>query len=86
MGTLYAFQVRAVNAGGNGVASSAQATPVSRCDFNNDGAVDLSDFGLFSAVFGLDSGDPGFDARMDLDGNGTIDLEDFFLFAACYGG
>ena len=85
-GTLYAFQVRAVNAGGNGVAYSAQATPVSRCDFNNDGAVDLSDFGLFSAVFGLDSGDPGFDARMDLDGNGTIDLEDFFLFAACYGG
>ena len=85
-GTLYAFQVRAVNAGGNGVAYSAQATPVSRCDFNNDGAVDLSDFGLFSAVFGLDSEDPGFDARMDLDGNGTIDLEDFFLFAACYGG
>ena len=50
-GTLYAFQVRAVNAGGNGAASSAQATPVSRCDFSNDGAVDLSDFGLFSAVF-----------------------------------
>ena len=86
-GTLYAFQVRAVNAGGNGVASaSAQATPVSRCDFNNDGAVDQADTDLFTAVFGLGSGDPGFDARMDFDGNGTIDLEDFFLFAACYNG
>ena len=85
-GALYAFQVRAVNAGGNGVASaSAQATPVSRCDFNNDGAVDQADTDLFTAVFGLGSGDPGFDARMDLDGNGTINYDDFFLFAACYG-
>ena len=86
-GTLYAFQVRAVNAGGDGAASAnAQATPVSPCDFNNDGAVDQTDTDLFMAVFGLSSGDPGFDARMDFDGNGTIDYEDFFLYAACYNG
>ena len=39
------------SAGGNGVASaSAQATPVSRCDFNNDGAVDQADTDLFTAA------------------------------------
>ncbi len=87
-GTRYTFQVRAVNAGGNGTASaSASATPTApvSCDFNGDGEVNQTDFALFGAAFGSSSSDANFDARMDYNGDGTINFADFIIFGECYG-
>ncbi len=51
-------------------------------DFNDDGAVNESDFALFQAAFGLSEGDDGFNAEMDLNGDGTIDVADFLIFVS----
>jgi hypothetical protein len=48
-------------------------------DFNNDGAVDFTDFFAFADAIG------GQDARFDLDGSGDVDFTDFFLFADNFG-
>ena len=54
-------------------------------DFNGDGRVDVNDYLLFFAHYGLSQGDEGYDARYDLDGNGTIGVMDFLIFANSYG-
>lgn len=50
-------------------------------DFNQDGAVDLSDFFLFAVAFGT----TGKEIQYDLNGDGRVDLFDFFLFADEFG-
>jgi hypothetical protein len=50
-------------------------------DVNSDGAVDLTDFGVFKANFG--SGSTW--AQGDLDGNGRVDLGDFGRFKENFG-
>ena len=55
-------------------------------DFNGDGAVNVSDYLLFVAVFGLSEGDDGFNADMDLNGDGTIGIPDFLIFVEHFSG
>ncbi len=55
-------------------------------DFNDDGAVNESDFALFVEVFGLTEDDDGFNAEMDLNGDGTIDVADFLIFVDNFSG
>ena len=54
-------------------------------DFNADGTVNIADFLLFVAQFGLSQGDEGYDARYDLDGDNTIGISDFLIFANAFG-
>ncbi|GAB4551541.1 MAG: hypothetical protein Tsb0013_13650 [Phycisphaerales bacterium] len=54
-------------------------------DFDNDGDVDLGDFGFFGAAFGSSAGDPTYDARADFDNDGDVDLGDFGAFGAAFG-
>ena len=54
-------------------------------DFNGDGRVDINDYLLFFAHYGLSQGDAEYDARYDLDGNGTIGVMDFLIFSNSYG-
>ena len=54
-------------------------------DFNNNGVVDLGDFGFFGATFGSMMGDPNFQAVADFNNNGTIDLGDFGGFGMEFG-
>jgi hypothetical protein len=53
-------------------------------DFDNNGSVNLLDFGAFGAAFGS-TGAPCSIAA-DLDGNGTVNLLDFGKFGAAFGG
>jgi hypothetical protein len=50
-----------------------------RSDFDDNGAVNFTDFILSAQAFG------GSDSRFDLGGNGKVDFEDFVLFASDYG-
>ncbi len=59
----------------------AVATP----DFNGDGRVNIDDYLLFFAHYGLSQGDAGYDAKYDLDGNGIIGVSDFLIFVNSYG-
>ncbi|MDJ0865062.1 MAG: thrombospondin type 3 repeat-containing protein [Myxococcota bacterium] len=54
-------------------------------DYNNDGAVGISDFNEFRAQFGLREGDPGFDPGKDHDGNGGVGVSDFNLVRGFFG-
>ena len=54
-------------------------------DFNSDGIVNMADFLLFAAQFGLSRGDTGYNARYDLDGDGTIGINDFLIFVDAFG-
>jgi len=50
-------------------------------DLNNDGIVNIFDFGLFRKVYGT----TGSDIDADFDGNGVVDLFDFGRFRKMYG-
>ncbi|GAB4548074.1 MAG: hypothetical protein Tsb0013_08400 [Phycisphaerales bacterium] len=58
-------------------------------DFDEDGDVDLGDFGLFGGAFGselgVDLGNPGFDPIADFDGDDDVDLGDFGAFGEQFG-
>ena len=54
-------------------------------DFNTDGTVNIADFLMFVAQFGLSQGDEGYDARYDLDGDNTVGIGDFLIFANAFG-
>ncbi len=54
-------------------------------DFDGDGTVGLSDFLIFTRVFGSSQGDGKYEARYDLDADGTIGLSDFFIFVQHFG-
>ncbi len=51
-------------------------------DFDDNGAVDLGDFGVFGAAFGSVSGDANYNPDADFDGNGAVNLGDFGVFGA----
>jgi hypothetical protein len=50
-------------------------------DINGDQNVDIADFGQFSATYGLNSGQTGFNSSLDFNGDGVIDIADFGQFA-----
>ena len=54
-------------------------------DFDDDGTVGVSDFLIFTRVFGSSQGDGKYEARYDLDADGTIGLSDFFIFVQHFG-
>lgn len=58
---------------------------VSLPDFDDDGTVGVSDFLIFTRVFGSSQGDGKYEARYDLDADGTIGLSDFFIFVQHFG-
>ena len=62
---------------------SAEFTPRIPGDANDDGAVDLQDFGLLKANFGTTSGATW--GQGDFNGDGAIDLQDFGLLKANFG-
>ena len=55
-------------------------------DFNNDGDVDLGDFGFFGAAFGTTSDDPNYRPRADFDSDNDVDLGDFGFYGQRFGG
>ena len=54
-------------------------------DIDNDGDVDLGDFGAFGAAFGSVSSDPNYIPAVDFDGDGDIDLGDFGSLGSEFG-
>jgi hypothetical protein len=50
-------------------------------DYNGDGHVDISDFGPFSATYGLNSTQTGFIGDFDFNDDGVIDIADFGQFS-----
>ncbi len=54
-------------------------------DFDNDGDVDLGDFGVFGAAFGSSTGDANFNPAADFDADGDVDLGDFGVFGSQFG-
>ena len=61
-----------------------KATPPSP-DFDGNGVVGISDFLLFSEVFGSRVGQAQYDEKYDLDGNGVIGIPDFLIFVESFG-
>ncbi|MEM1422710.1 MAG: hypothetical protein AAGH64_01780 [Planctomycetota bacterium] len=62
-------------------------TPINTCpaDFDNDGDVDLGDFGIFGGAFGATSGDPNYNPSADFDSDHDTDLGDFGVFGTQFG-
>ncbi|GAB4546863.1 MAG: hypothetical protein Tsb0013_06100 [Phycisphaerales bacterium] len=63
------------------------ALPANACagDFDNDGDVDLGDFGFFGAAFGSSVGDANYEPSADFDGDGDVDLGDFGALGMDFG-
>ncbi|GAB4547411.1 MAG: hypothetical protein Tsb0013_07180 [Phycisphaerales bacterium] len=62
-------------------------TPTNDCiaDFDNDGDVDLGDFGVFGGAFGSMTGDANYNPDADFDNDGDVDLGDFGVFGGEFG-
>ncbi|GAB4556052.1 MAG: hypothetical protein Tsb0013_18850 [Phycisphaerales bacterium] len=54
-------------------------------DFNQDGEVNLGDFGIFGPAFGSSPGMSNWDPRADFDLDGDVDLADFGAFGVQFG-
>ncbi len=54
-------------------------------DLDNDGDVDLGDFGIFSAAFGSTAGDLSYNSDADFENDGDVDLGDFGAFGNEFG-
>jgi hypothetical protein len=67
--------------GGNFTFGDAQGLFRFFRDINGDRIVDIGDFGLFSATYGLNSGQMGFISAFDFNGDGVIDIADFGQFS-----
>lgn len=53
-------------------------------DANNDGIINISDFGILAVAFGKVEGESGYDYRADFDRSGIINISDFGLLAVNY--
>lgn len=54
-------------------------------DANDDNSVNITDFSLLAASFGLTSSAPLFDARADFNGDTVVNINDFSLLASHFG-
>ena len=55
-------------------------------DFDQNGAVGISDFNRLREQFGRTEADPAFDPDVDADGNGAVGIADFNALRAAFGG
>ena len=46
--------------------------------------MNIADFVLFAASYGLSLGDVGYDGRCDLDASDGVGILDFVIFAQCW--
>lgn len=53
-------------------------------DVNNDGIVDIGDYGILSSAFDTLPGDPTYDARADLNEDGVIDIADYGVLSSAF--
>jgi parallel beta-helix repeat protein len=51
---------------------------------NDDGIINISDFGILAVAYMKTEGEPRYDARADFDRNGIINISDFGLLAVNY--
>ena len=85
------FLTSATAGGGNAVDPSAGVTLTASSvggifgDFEPDGDVDITDFGLFADAFGSVTGDGNYDVRADEEPDGDVDITDFGKFADNFG-
>jgi hypothetical protein len=56
-----------------------------QADFNDDGIVNLTDLGVFSAAFDTAEADEDFNSEADFNGDGLINLTDLGTFSAEFG-
>ncbi|MGB9625824.1 MAG: immunoglobulin domain-containing protein, partial [Phycisphaerae bacterium] len=89
-GDIAAYRCRVSNANGSATSDeailTAQACPG---DFDQDGDVDLGDFGYFQGCFNGPNRAPDRPVACsdaDFDGDGDVDLGDFGEFQACFNG
>jgi hypothetical protein len=71
-----------------GVTLTIEAPPPVQADFDEDGDVDLTDYGFFVSCYGgpgVSPGDPDC-AGADFDGDTDVDLADYAGFLDCYNG
>ena len=68
-----------------GSSEDASQSAGQKGDFDNNGAIDFSDFLNFAAAYGKTSTSLGYNATFDLDDDGTIGFSDFLTFAAAFG-
>ena len=54
-------------------------------DANNDNLVELVDFNILVMAFGVQPGDPGYDARADFDRSTIVDIYDYTLLKRNFG-
>ena len=74
-----------IGAGSNAVRGHANGDAAALPDFDGDGTVGFGDFVIFAGVFGLRSGNAGYEAQYDLNGDGGIGFSDFVIFAQHFG-
>jgi len=53
-------------------------------DINNDNAIDIQDFSIFSAAYGLNENDEGFNPLTDINCDGVTEIVDFSIFSASF--
>ena len=53
-------------------------------DANDDGKINISDFGILASAFGKSTYQSGYDSRADFDWNGAVNISDFGLLAVNY--
>jgi hypothetical protein len=72
-----------VTVGAPSVSAGGLALPLG--DVNADNQVNVTDFTLLAAAFGVPSGGVGFDPRADLNADGVVNVSDFTLLATAFG-
>ncbi|GAB4546841.1 MAG: hypothetical protein Tsb0013_06040 [Phycisphaerales bacterium] len=81
------YTCEVTNACGVSASNPSQVVVVVCCpaDFNNDGLVDLGDFGALGAAFDSSLGDANYNPDADFDNDGDVDLGDFGVFGTEFG-
>lgn len=54
-------------------------------DLDNDGDIDIIDFGIFADAFGSTTGQPNYNSVADMEPDGDVDIIDFGVFADNFG-
>jgi len=89
-GDVAAYRCTVSNANGSATSDEALLTAEAcPADWDQDGDVDLSDFGYFQACFNGPNRPPDRTAgcgRLDFDGDADVDLGDFGEFQGCFNG